>query len=160
MNPTGQPFGMPPQGAPPPGTDARQALSTPGILLIVASGLAIAFGLVSIVSTLATSGSSDWVLNFINDPALKEQMREAMQRSEKNTLMNYGWPVVIIIANAFVIFGAIQTRALKSYPLALSAAIVAAIPCMFTSCCCVFSMPAGIWTIVVLMKSGVREQFS
>jgi hypothetical protein len=27
-------------------------------------------------------------------------------------------------------------------------------------CCCVFSMPAGIWAIVVLMKPEVRAQFT
>lgn len=160
VNPTGQPFGMPPAANPPSGPDAKQMLSTPAILLLVAAGLAIAFGLFSIVSSVATAGSPDWVLRFVNDDALKEQLRQAFQQSQKHSATNYIWPIAIILANAFVIFGALQMRAAKAYPAALSAAIISAIPCMFTSCCCVFSMPAGIWAIVVMMKPEVKAQFT
>jgi hypothetical protein len=107
-----------------------------------------------------TSGSPDWVLAFVKDEAMKEQMREALKQSDSNKALNYGWPILMLLANGFAVFGAVMMRSLKAYPVALMAAIVSAIPCLFTSCCCVFSMPAGIWAIVVLMKPDVRAQFS
>lgn len=159
MNPTGQPFGMPPASQP-VSVDARQALNVPSLLLIIAAVLAGLFALVSLASSAMTSGSPDWVLAFVKDEAMKEQMREALKQSESNKALNYGWPIIMLLANGFAIFGAVMMRSLKAYPVALMAAIVSAIPCLFTSCCCVFSMPAGIWAIVVLMKPDVRAQFS
>lgn len=146
----------------PSGGNARDAVSVPAILMMVAAGLAIAFGLFSIVTTVATAGSPEWMLKFINDPALRDQMREAMAQNKAASSgpLSYGWPIIMILANGFAIFGALQMKALKSYPLALGAAIVSAIPCLFTSCCCIFSMPAGIWAIVVLMRADVKQQFS
>lgn len=150
-------MGNPP---PPAGPDARAQLSTPAILLIVAAGLSIAYGLFSVVTTALTSGSPDFMLKFINDAALRDQIREAMKQSDKNSALNYGWPMIIVLANAFVVFGAVQMKSLRAYPLALSAAIISAIPCLFTGCCCITSMPVGIWAIVLLVRPEVKSQFT
>jgi len=160
MNPTGQPFGMSPPGPQPVGVDARQALNVPSLLVLIAAVLAALFAFVSLASTAMTSGSPDWLLNLIKEPELREQLREAMRQSESNKALNYGWPILMVLANGFAAFGALMMRNLKMYPVALMAGVVSAIPCLFTSCCCVFSMPAGIWAIIVLMKPEVRAQFS
>jgi hypothetical protein len=147
---------MPPPEAPLASFDARAAVSVPALLLAIAGGLAMAWALFNLVTALATSGTPDWAMNFIQDPALRDQLR----RTESNKLLNYGWPVMMLLANAGVVVGALMMRSLKGYPLAMMAAIVSAIPCLFTSCCCITSMPAAIWALVVLMKPEVRAQFT
>ena len=47
---------------------------------------------------------------------------------------------------------------LQNYQFALTASIVAMVPCI--SPCCVFGLPFGIWALVVLNKPEVKSQFS
>ncbi|MEW5742742.1 MAG: hypothetical protein AB1938_27745 [Myxococcota bacterium] len=160
MNPTGQPYGMPPGSPPPVSFDARAAVSVPALLLAIAGGMAVVWAVVNLLSAAMTSGSPDWLLNMVKDPAMRQQMQEMLKQSESNKLLNYGWPVVMMLANAGVVVGALMMRSLKMYPVAMMAAIVSVIPCLFTSCCCVTSMPAAIWALIVLMKPEVRSQFT
>jgi hypothetical protein len=67
--------------------------------------------------------------------------------------------VVGIAVNLFVIFGAMQMKRLKNYPLALAGAAAAIIP-FFSSCCCFLGIGLGIWAIVVLLKPDVKAAFS
>ena len=50
-----------------------------------------------------------------------------------------------------------QMKALENYPLALTASILAIIPCL--SPCCLVGLPIGIWAIVVLSKPEVKAAF-
>ncbi len=65
--------------------------------------------------------------------------------------------VIWLLMGGVVIFGAIKMKALQSYGLALTAAILAALPC--TSPCCFLGLPIGIWAIVVLMNQDVKAAF-
>jgi hypothetical protein len=47
---------------------------------------------------------------------------------------------------------------LQSYQFALTASIVAMVPCI--SPCCLFGLPFGIWALVVLNKPEVKSQFT
>ena len=53
-------------------------------------------------------------------------------------------------------FGAVRMRKLESYPLAMTAAVLAILPC---SGCCILSMPLGIWALVILLDAQVKESF-
>lgn len=157
MNPYAQPFGAP---APAPQQHASN-LNLAAILLMVTGGLAIAYGLMSIVMALVGSDGS-WALNLVQDPALRDKMREAMaqQQGGASKAANMIWPLIIIGANAVVIFGALKMKGMQGYGLAMASAIISTIPCCFNGCCCVTSMPAGIFALVLLLKPEVKASFT
>jgi hypothetical protein len=57
----------------------------------------------------------------------------------------------------FIIFGALKMMSLQSYGVAMTAAIIASIPCI-SPCCCLDMIP-GIWAIVVLAGADVKAAF-
>jgi hypothetical protein len=57
----------------------------------------------------------------------------------------------------FLIFGALKMMKLQGHTLAIITCIVAMLPC---GCCCVLSLPFGIWGLVVLNKPDVKSQFT
>jgi hypothetical protein len=61
------------------------------------------------------------------------------------------------IVGVIVLIGAAKMQKLQSYQFALTASIVAMVPCI--SPCCVFGLPFGIWALVVLNKPEVKSQF-
>lgn len=58
---------------------------------------------------------------------------------------------------ATVLFGAFKMKNLESHGLAMTASILALLPC---SLCCLFGLPFGIWALVVLSKPEVKSQFN
>ena len=62
------------------------------------------------------------------------------------------------VVGVIVLIGAGKMRKLQGYQFALTASIVAMVPCI--SPCCVFGLPFGIWALVVLNKPEVKSQFS
>jgi hypothetical protein len=62
------------------------------------------------------------------------------------------------IVGVVVLLGAAKMQKLQSYQFALTASIVAMVPCI--SPCCVFGLPFGIWALVVLNKPEVKSQFT
>jgi hypothetical protein len=62
------------------------------------------------------------------------------------------------IVGVVVLIGASKMQKLQNYQFALTASIVAMVPCI--SPCCVFGLPFGIWALVVLNKPEVKSQFS
>lgn len=155
MNPYAQPFGT--TGTP----QQNSNLNLAGILLMVTGVLAIAYGLFSMVMALVGNDGS-WALNLVNDPALKEKMRDAMaqQASAGSKVANMVWPLVIIGANFVVVFGGLKMKSAQSYGLSMAAAIISTIPCCFNGCCCITSMPAGIFALVLLTKPEVKSLFT
>ena len=63
---------------------------------------------------------------------------------------------MIIAGVAF--FGALKMKDLKSYPFAMTSAILALLPCTFYICC-ILGLPFGIWALIVLMKPEVKAEF-
>jgi len=61
------------------------------------------------------------------------------------------------IVGVIVLLGAAKMQKLQSYQFALTASIVAMVPCI--SPCCLLGLPFGIWGLVVLNKPGVKSQF-
>lgn len=154
MNPTAQPFGAP------PAQPRNDQLNLAAILLMVSAALAIAFALFSLVTTVA-GGDGSWLLRFAPDEATRRQLREAIQQGQGNQskVASMIWPLVILAANAFILFAGTKMKNAQAYSLSMAGAILATIPCCFTSCCCVTSMPAGIFALVLLMKPEVKASF-
>jgi len=69
-----------------------------------------------------------------------------------------GFGVLGIGVAVFLWIGATKMAALESYGLSMAVAIVALIPCL--SPCCVFTLPFGIWALIVLVKPEVKAAFT
>ena len=65
--------------------------------------------------------------------------------------------VITLIIGAVIIFGALKMKNLRSYGLALTATILAMIPCL--SNCCIIGLPIGIWALVILLNDQVKQSF-
>lgn len=138
-----------PGGAPPPaGPPASELLNVPAILLMAGAGVGV------LVRLAALAGL---------DRVLLEQLAKNPQYSDL-PMMTAGGGVGTVVAalvllalNALIIFGAMKMRAGQSYTLALTAAILGAIP----YCGCYpLSMTGGIWALVLLLKPEVKAQFT
>jgi hypothetical protein len=58
-----------------------------------------------------------------------------------------------------IILGGIAMCTRKAYGLAVIASILAAIPVLSPSACCIFGMAIGIWALVVLLNAEVKATF-
>jgi hypothetical protein len=70
------------------------------------------------------------------------------------------WPtlgLIAILVSPLIIYGAFQMLQARKYSMAKLAAILSLIP--FTSSCCVLSIPAGIWALMILSKPEVKMIF-
>jgi type IV secretory pathway VirB2 component (pilin) len=155
MNPSGQPFPNQFGGAPPPpgaGGGAREALNVPGILFIVFGSLSILYGLYGLVG----GGANEAQLNqALSDPNLPPAAKDFIRM-----LAGPGAKVLNLIAAAMaglMVFGGVQMRSLKSYPVAIAACVIGMLPC--TSCCCV-TIPISIWALTILMRPEIKSSFS
>jgi hypothetical protein len=147
----------PPLTAPVAGADAGrdaalQLVKGPAIGLKVTAivGLVlVAAGLV--INVLALSGVHIG-LQQINDPQMQKLF----------STLGGGLGIVQDIIGGFVgvivLIGAAKMQKLQNYQFALTASIVAMLPCI--SPCCIFGLPFGIWALVVLNKPEVKSQFS
>ena len=68
-----------------------------------------------------------------------------------------GLGLIAILMSGVILLGAMKMKKLKSYGLAMTASILAMIPCL--SPCCVIGLPIGIWALVVLSKPEVKGTF-
>ena len=65
--------------------------------------------------------------------------------------------ILFLSVNGIVLAGAIQMMKLRSYGFAMTASILAVIPCC--SPCFILGIPFGIWGIVVLSNAQVKHAF-
>jgi len=67
--------------------------------------------------------------------------------------------VFLTLAVAAVIFlGALQMLKLKNYGLAIAASVCAFLPCACP--CCFIGIGFGIWSLMVLNRPEIKEQFN
>ncbi|EMI20856.1 membrane protein [Rhodopirellula maiorica SM1] len=128
--------------------NVADAVSAPAISLIVVS-------LICIVCVLIALGADA----FLVFSGIAERMRENNAGIDKETQITIRviGALVIFAINSVILFAAIRMKSLRSYPLALTGAILAAIPCI--SPCYFIGIPFGIWAIVVLMRPEVKQAF-
>lgn len=65
--------------------------------------------------------------------------------------------IIGILMSILIFIGALKMKQLSNYGLAMTASIVAMIPCI--SPCCLLGLPIGIWALVVLSKPEVKSAF-
>jgi len=128
-----------------PNTGATDQVNGPAIGLIV----------VAILGFVAQAFSLIWRLGF--------SAMAAAQPSQPEWMAMFSGTVSIvaailgILSGVLILFGGIKMRKLESYGLAMTASIVAMIPCV--SPCCLIGLPIGIWSLVMLSKPEVKGAF-
>jgi hypothetical protein len=143
--------------SPPPATrvllDPSKAVTGPAIALIITAGLDLFGGLfLTFASFLSlTVGSGFHRFDDFGDAEAFEQ------------LLSGAFGFVLFLGgaaiSALIVYGAIKMMQMQSWGLAMTAAILAVIPCV-SSPCCVVGIPFGIWALVVLQRPEVKEAFA
>ncbi|MBN1208067.1 MAG: hypothetical protein JXB05_24600 [Myxococcaceae bacterium] len=141
-------------GASGPAGDAREKVSLPAILLMVAGGIGVAYALLSIVTALTGGDAQQAQMEqILSDPNIPEGLKSVLASTVKGGVI---FPIIILAANAFVLFGGLKMKNLESYGLAMAAAIIALIPCCPCGC---IGIPVGIYALIVLNKPEVKSAF-
>lgn len=159
VTPQDQGFGGSP---PPPGGDpvarAAELVKVPAILLLVMAGLIALYALYALASGGSSAAEFDKALN---DPKMTSDAREVLEKLRPWLLAASSrvWTLIPLVGAALIGFGGWQMRQVKSYGLAMTASFVAMLPLFPACCCCVFGLPVGIWSVVVLMKPEVKAAF-
>ena len=139
-------YGQPPPLA--PSADAMRRVQGPAIALIIVAGLGIFLHIASTLARLlgitllgaAGAGREDFA--WLHMLAGTVGLMIALLGS---------------IVGIVIIVGGVRMKALKSYGLAMTATILAMIPCI--SPCCLLGLPVGIWSLVVLLDENVKASF-
>lgn len=117
----------------------------PGIGLMVTGGMALAYTVFNIYLIL-TMG----VENLGNVPTDPTERQAFMVGA-------YGANIMMLVSSVLIVIGGIQLMTLKTYMFALITTILAMLPC--TCFCFVFTLPFGIWGIIVLQDPIVKAAF-
>jgi predicted Zn finger-like uncharacterized protein len=64
---------------------------------------------------------------------------------------------IFVVVNLVVILSAIQMMRRQSYGLAMTGAILGMLN--IGNCCCLLSLPVGIWSVIVLCREDVKDSF-
>ena len=146
-----QPPGTMGTAVPPDRQSAKSAVAAPAIILAIIAGLGI-------LGALAGLALPQVLMELVSraqaDPAEAEKLREALEANRAMSMAQYG---LMLVLSAVALYGSIQMMGLKSYGLAMTAAIVSMVPCVGPCCC--LAIPFGIWALVVLMKPDVKAAF-
>lgn len=148
-NPYAAPMGYP-GGAPNTG-DAQAKVAGPAIGLMVVAGIGILLQVGSLLMNLLGAGMGAAAAGN-NGQGGPDQMQ---------MLLSGGIAVVFsiigIVIGGVILFGALKMKNLESYGLAMTAAVMAMVPCI--SPCCLLGLPVGIWALVTLNDAGVKAAF-
>jgi hypothetical protein len=120
----------------------------PAIGLIVAAILGVLVQLVAIAWDMVSDAPAPWETGEVDIPRWAVDLGESM--GIVLTLISFA-------VAGFMVFAGIKLMRLESYVIVLIAAIVALVPCI--SPCCCFSLPIGIWALVVMHAPDVRPAF-
>lgn len=151
--PTGPVGAAPAAAVGAPATDARaralQLVNAPAIALISTAILGIVGNGIGLIMHLVGRG-------FV--PPAYGMNPEALRMIQMfNGPMGAMIRIIPLVIGILVLLGALKMRQLRSHGLAMTAAILAMIPCL--SPCCLLGLPFGIWALVVLSKPEVQSQF-
>jgi hypothetical protein len=142
----GQPGWTPGGGG--PAFIAQSKVAGPAIGLIVTAGIGIALQALGILFRLLG-------MSFLGS-ALADR-----QRDMALAFMSGGVGIFLgflgILVGIVILLGALRMKALENYGFAMTATILAMIPCI--SPCCLLGLPIGIWALVVLLDQNVKSAF-
>lgn len=131
----------------------------PAIALIVTGVLGILLCIYALAMNLtgATAAQQQQQMNQINKDLNQQQQELIKTIFAAQGALGLVQGVIGLIVSAVIIWGSLKMMKLESYGLAMTASILAMIPCV--SPCCILGLPFGIWSLVVLMNAEVKSAF-
>jgi len=132
---------------------ARRLVTPAAVGMIVAAGIDLLVTLVGLLMQIMTWGVAPRLPAV---PGLPPEMLKV--------LVMLSGPVglvirlVALVIGILMLAGAIKMLRFSNRGLAITAAILAIIPCFHG--CCLVSLPFGVWALVVLCKDEVKSHFS
>jgi hypothetical protein len=132
--------------------NAEKLVGAPAIGLIVTAAIGIANAVLGIVLRMLGIGMMNMGQQQENLPPEVERFVVAFSGG-----IGVVASVIGIAVGLLIIYGAMKMKRLSSHGLAMTASILAMIPCV--SPCCILGLPIGIWAVVVLLKPEVKSQF-
>lgn len=135
---------------------ARRQVNVPAIGLIATGVLGIVGAAVSLLSRESIANAYLKFLEQMNLP--QEQLDEFRAQMMEPSVIDYVGNAAGVAVAILTLVGGLRMRALRSYGLALTGAVLALLPCC-SSCCCV-GIPFGIWALIVLLRPEVKAAFS
>lgn len=125
----------------------QERLAIPSIGLVASSGVWI-FILSMYVAVYIGMLTSD-AIDELEDPEFYS--------IETKFMIETTLGIVLIAANACVLYGAVQMRHLRRRRMAVVAATIAAVPCCGP--CYIVGMPFGIWALRLMDQPEIKEAF-
>ncbi|HEY7158855.1 MAG TPA: zinc-ribbon domain-containing protein [Gemmataceae bacterium] len=128
--------------------EAESAVAGPAIALMIVGGIALGLAILGLV------------LNLLGVGLLAANPRGMAGPQQADSARMFGSVVGGIIGICYggiITSGAVKMKNLSSYGYAMTACIVAMLPC---SLCCLLGLPFGIWGLVMLNKPEVKDAFS
>src|SRR5262249_30652715 len=129
--------------------EAEALVSGPATALLVVGIIDIVLGVLNLLlplfgfSLLAMGGAAR---KAANDPGFTANM-----------VIGIVTGIGALILGPLITVGALRMKKLTSFGFAMTACILAMIPCIN---CCLLGLPFGIWALVVLNKPEVKDSFS
>lgn len=133
------------QPQPPMGPAPEDRVNGPAIALMVTAGIGIAIQALLLLLNLigtgvgAAQGGDEGAMNMLSGGV--------------GIVQN----LIGLAVGVVVLMGALKMKRLESHGFAMTAAILAMIPCV--SPCCLLGLPFGIWAVVVLNDANVKAAF-
>ena len=145
--------------------EALQRVRTPGMILQVFGVISLLLGLIlSMTYAFAIDTIAKPMYEGVYEPMKKQPGAKAQNiptyeeyRQSSQIVGLIFYPIGVICSIAIVIGGGKMTK-LRGYGWAMTASILAMIPC--TNICACLSIPFGIWALVVLLNSDVKRAFA
>ena len=125
----------------------QQMVSGPAIFMMVLSIISIPLAILGLAFSVL-GGSAGFLDNLPSDT------REELMLQGGAGIVQYS---LSLIANIFILIGAIKMKNLRSYGLAIAASILSI---LFQCGCCCLGLGAGIWALVILSKPEVKAAFA
>jgi hypothetical protein len=139
---------------------ATERINLPSIFLIVVASLnlLVALGLIA-MGLMATTVPAE---EIAKQPTSEQAMKEGWTPEQLKNLgvgMYIGWGAVALIFSLVTLLAAIYMRGLRFYGLAITGAVLAALPIISPMGCCLLGEAIGLWALLVLINPTVRSAF-
>ena len=131
---------------------ALQELRAPAIALKVTAILGLAMVFFALLFHVLTAMGVDIGIQGFKDPQIREMF------SKMNGVMGVISDFINAAVGVLILVGASKMQSLQNYSLAVTASVLAMLPCI--SPCCLLGLPFGIWALVVLNRPEVKSQFN
>jgi hypothetical protein len=148
-------------------TPVADRVKGPAIFLLIVAVLnLIGAGLLFLTCLIYSQATPEMLASVWNEHLNREQRAEMeaagmTPESFRDLVVFWSavWGGVALVAGLLTLAGSVRMMVLKSYGLAVTGAILAALPFISCSGCLLLGQAAGIWALVVLFSADVRSAF-